>query len=169
MSEERSFLALLHYTGKIKKLASVGIRFSSTEPISVFGSCCSYFSACEVCIDCSSERHRPGGNIPLPEGFSGGDLLIQLAPVAPVVPVIPPCVASPSFAADLHHKDDDGCDLDDNRTFDELVAAVANSPYNVPRGAQISEPEGIEEALGDDEYDEEPVLVTMHNTQEGVN
>ncbi|MED6138785.1 hypothetical protein PIB30_077815 [Stylosanthes scabra] len=36
MSEEKSFLALVHHTGKIKKNSKVGIRFSSEEPISVF-------------------------------------------------------------------------------------------------------------------------------------
>ncbi|MED6122468.1 hypothetical protein PIB30_040112 [Stylosanthes scabra] len=50
------------------------------------------------------------------------------APVAPVVPVIPPSVASLSFAADLHREDDNECDLEDNRTFGELVTEVANNP-----------------------------------------
>ncbi|MED6210929.1 hypothetical protein PIB30_068725 [Stylosanthes scabra] len=81
------------------------------------------------------------------------------AQVTPVVQIIPPCVASPSFAADLYNEDDDGCDLGDNRTFGELVADVANNPHNVPRGAQISEPEGIEKALGDDEDDNEPAFI----------
>ncbi|MED6205654.1 hypothetical protein PIB30_019776 [Stylosanthes scabra] len=48
--------------------------------------------------------------------------------VALVVPVIPPFVASPSFTADLHLEDDDECDLEDNRTFGELVTVVANNP-----------------------------------------
>ncbi|MED6121967.1 hypothetical protein PIB30_035205 [Stylosanthes scabra] len=41
-------------------------------------------------------------------------------PIVPVVPVILPCVTSLSFAADLHHENDDGCDLGDNRTFGEV-------------------------------------------------
>ncbi|MED6111712.1 hypothetical protein PIB30_054835, partial [Stylosanthes scabra] len=80
-------------------------------------------------------------------------------PVDTVVPVVPPCVASPSFAADLHNEDGDGCDLGDNRTFGELVATVANSSGTVPRGAQISKPERIEEALRDDEDDEQPEYI----------
>ncbi|MED6172356.1 hypothetical protein PIB30_049376 [Stylosanthes scabra] len=32
MSDQRSFLALVHHTGKIKKNLRVGIRFSSKEP-----------------------------------------------------------------------------------------------------------------------------------------
>ncbi|MED6185116.1 hypothetical protein PIB30_053899 [Stylosanthes scabra] len=36
MSHERSFLVLVHHSGKIKKNSKVGIRFSSEEPISVF-------------------------------------------------------------------------------------------------------------------------------------
>ncbi|MED6164482.1 hypothetical protein PIB30_090517 [Stylosanthes scabra] len=59
------------------------------------------------------------------------------APVASVVPVIPPPVASPSFAADLHDKDDIQCDLEDNRTFGELITVVANNPRTPLRGVQI--------------------------------
>ncbi|MED6121047.1 hypothetical protein PIB30_026388 [Stylosanthes scabra] len=81
------------------------------------------------------------------------------APVAQVVQVIPPCIASPSFMADLHHEDDDECDLGDNRTFGELVAAVTNSSHNVRTRVQISEPEGIEDALGDDEDEEETKFI----------
>ncbi|MED6178324.1 hypothetical protein PIB30_106478, partial [Stylosanthes scabra] len=65
------------------------------------------------------------------------------APVASVVPVIPPCVASPSFVADLHNEDDNGCDLGDNRTFGELVPAVPtiratdDDHYSIPAGQSV--------------------------------
>ncbi|MED6163979.1 hypothetical protein PIB30_085194, partial [Stylosanthes scabra] len=99
-----------------------------------------------------------GGSNPNPTSNQiGGSSSSAL--VAPVVPVIPPCVASSSFAPGLHNEDGDRCDLGDNRTFGELVTVVANSPHNVPMGAQISDPEGIEEALGDDEDDKEPEFV----------
>ncbi|MED6171064.1 hypothetical protein PIB30_037180 [Stylosanthes scabra] len=51
------------------------------------------------------------------------------APAAPVVPVIPP------------------------------FTTVANIQHNVPRRVQISDPEGVEEALCDDEEDEEPKFI----------
>ncbi|MED6200556.1 hypothetical protein PIB30_086361 [Stylosanthes scabra] len=75
----------------------------------------------------------------------------SLAPVAPVVPVIPPPVASPSFAADLHHEDDDQCDLEDNRTFGELICEL----------------EGVEEALCEDEEENEPELIPEDNDDDG--
>ncbi|MED6107456.1 hypothetical protein PIB30_014069 [Stylosanthes scabra] len=77
-------------------------------------------------------------------------------PAAPARPVIPPLIASPSFVADLHRDDDDECDLDDNRTFGELVTAIASNPRTPRMGVQISEPEGVEEALREDEEEEEP-------------
>ncbi|MED6193094.1 hypothetical protein PIB30_015747 [Stylosanthes scabra] len=80
-------------------------------------------------------------------------------PAEPAIPVIPPLVASPSFAADLHPDDDDECDLDDNRTFGELVTAIASNPRSPQIGVQISEPEGVEEALREDEEEEEPELI----------
>ncbi|MED6211148.1 hypothetical protein PIB30_070831 [Stylosanthes scabra] len=67
-----------------------------------------------------------GGSNPIPRSIHIGGSSSP-APVAPVVPVIPPSVASPSFAADLHCEDDDQCDLEDNRTFGELVTVVANN------------------------------------------
>ncbi|MED6148346.1 hypothetical protein PIB30_052365 [Stylosanthes scabra] len=76
-----------------------------------------------------------------------------------VVPIIPPSIASSSFAADLHYEDDGECDLEDNRTFGEIVTAVANNPRIPLRGVQISKPEGVEEVLCDDEEDEEPELI----------
>ncbi|MED6177429.1 hypothetical protein PIB30_097999, partial [Stylosanthes scabra] len=79
---------------------------------------------------------------------TGGSL--SSTPVSPVVPVIPQVVSSHSSATDLHREDDDGFDLGDNRTFGELVTAVANSPHNPSRGVQINEPEGVKEALCDD-------------------
>ncbi|MED6113196.1 hypothetical protein PIB30_068620 [Stylosanthes scabra] len=60
-----------------------------------------------------------GGSNPIPPSVDIGGSSSS-APVAPVVPVIPPPVASPSFAADLHHDYDDQCDLEDNRTFEAL-------------------------------------------------
>ncbi|MED6186521.1 hypothetical protein PIB30_067445 [Stylosanthes scabra] len=147
--------------------------------------CC--FRACEVWVLCGSHRRRLGGYIPLSEGFSevrttelfakledivassGGSNPIpqsvdigvssSSAPVAPVVPGIPPSIASPTFAADLHHDYDDQCDLEDNRTFGELVTAVANIPRTPLMGGQISELEGVEEALREDEKEDEPELV----------
>ncbi|MED6137255.1 hypothetical protein PIB30_063413 [Stylosanthes scabra] len=106
-----------------------------------------------------------GSNSIPTSGQIGG--FLSSAPVAPVVPVIPPCVASPSFAADLHHEDDDDdddddddeCDLGNNCTFGELVTVLANSSRNVPRRGQISNPEGVKEALCEDEEDEEPEFI----------
>ncbi|MED6148554.1 hypothetical protein PIB30_054166 [Stylosanthes scabra] len=73
------------------------------------------------------------GSNPNPtSGHIGGSS--SSAPVAYIVSVLPPSVASPSFAADLHHEYDDECDLGDNCTFGELVAAVANSLHNVHTG-----------------------------------
>ncbi|MED6110850.1 hypothetical protein PIB30_046734 [Stylosanthes scabra] len=60
----------------------------------------------------------------------------------------------------LHREDDDGCDLENNRIFGELVKAVANSPHNMPREIQISEPKGVEETLCDDEEDEKPEFIS---------
>ncbi|MED6144528.1 hypothetical protein PIB30_016375 [Stylosanthes scabra] len=81
------------------------------------------------------------------------------APATPVVPLIPPPIASPSFAADLHREDDDECEVEDNRTFGELVTAVANNSRTPLRGVQISEPEGVEEALCDEEEEDESELI----------
>ncbi|MED6151295.1 hypothetical protein PIB30_081128 [Stylosanthes scabra] len=192
MNEERSFLALVHDTGKIKKNSRVGIGFSSEEPISVFmrssttlaelqntilqklgvtGSkrVSKLFYRAHVAIfsehvkygsfvvqtdaDLKLWRIEPDSSICSHRGSSSS------APVSPVVPVIPPSVSSPSFAADLHREDDDQCDLEDNRTFGELVMAVANNPRTPLRGVQISEPEGVEEALCEDEEEDEPELV----------
>ncbi|MED6170210.1 hypothetical protein PIB30_028725 [Stylosanthes scabra] len=82
-----------------------------------------------------SDADFSGESNPIPTFVHIGGSLSS-APIAPVVPVIPPCVASPSFAADLHHEDDDGCDMGDNRTFGVLVVTVANSPHNVRKGVQ---------------------------------
>ncbi|MED6135881.1 hypothetical protein PIB30_050868 [Stylosanthes scabra] len=90
-------------------------------------------------------------------------------PAAPAGPVIPPLVASPSFAADLHRDDDDEYDLDDNRTFGELVTAVASNPRTPQMGIQISETEGVEEALREDEEEEEPELIADDSDEHDQN
>ncbi|MED6199161.1 hypothetical protein PIB30_073299 [Stylosanthes scabra] len=140
MSDQRSFLALVHHTGKIKRNSRVGIRFSSKEPL--------------VDIVASSD----GSNQHPPSIHIGGSSSLS-PPAEPAIPVIPPLVASPSFAADLHPDDDDECDLDDNRTFGKLVTAIASNPRSPQIGVQISEPEGVEEALREDEEEEEPELI----------
>ncbi|MED6200729.1 hypothetical protein PIB30_088147 [Stylosanthes scabra] len=170
--------------GKIKKNLRVGIRFSSTELISVFVH--------------SSTTHVELQNTILQKiGVAGSKRVAKLFYRAPVS-VVSEHVKYGSFVVQsdtdlevifhcwrdftevritkLYAKLEDvvassggfnpnptsnqiGCDLGDNRTFGELVAAVANSPRNVPRGAHISEPKAIEEALGDDENDEEPEFI----------
>ncbi|MED6205975.1 hypothetical protein PIB30_022718 [Stylosanthes scabra] len=99
-----------------------------------------------------------GGSNPIPPSVDIGGSSSS-APVAPVVPGIPPSITSPSFVADLHHDYDDQCDLEDNCTFGELVTAVANIRRTPLMGGQISEPEGVEEALREDEEEDEPELV----------
>ncbi|MED6222416.1 hypothetical protein PIB30_064227 [Stylosanthes scabra] len=56
-----------------------------------------------------------GSNPNPPSLHIGGSL--SSTPAAPVVPLIPSPFASPSFVADLHHEDDNECELKDNRTF----------------------------------------------------
>ncbi|MED6121258.1 hypothetical protein PIB30_028361 [Stylosanthes scabra] len=98
-----------------------------------------------------SNQHPPSVHI-------GGSSSLP-PPAELAIPVIPLPVASPSFAADLHPDDDDECDLDDNRTFGELVTAIDSNPRSPQIGVQISEPEGVEEVLREDEEDEEPELI----------
>ncbi|MED6160018.1 hypothetical protein PIB30_047558 [Stylosanthes scabra] len=98
-----------------------------------------------------------GGSNPNPtSNRKGGSSSSAL--VAPVIPVIPPCVLVAtvyrSFHLVLHPRR-----LLLTCIMKTLVAAVANSLRTVPRGARISEPKGIEEALGDDEDDEEPEYI----------
>ncbi|MED6115616.1 hypothetical protein PIB30_092396 [Stylosanthes scabra] len=101
-----------------------------------------------------------GGSNPIPPFVHiGGSSSSAPIAVAPVAPVIPPSVASPSFAADLNREDVNRCDLEDNRTFGELMTAVANNPLTPLRGVHISEPEGIEKALSEDGEEDEPELV----------
>ncbi|MED6176424.1 hypothetical protein PIB30_088124 [Stylosanthes scabra] len=168
MGDERSFLSLIHYTGKIKKNSRVGIRFSSKEPISVFlhssttrvelQNTILQKLGCDADLELYAKLEdvvaSSGGSNPNPTSVHIGGSSSS-APVVPVVLVIPRSVASPSFAADLHHEDDDRCDLGDNCTFSELVTTVDNNPHNVFRGVQISDPEGVEGALCDDEKDKE--------------
>ncbi|MED6212077.1 hypothetical protein PIB30_079809, partial [Stylosanthes scabra] len=84
---------------------------------------------------------RSGGSNLIPPSVDIGGSSSS-TPIAPVVPVLPPPVASPSFATNLHHDYDNQCDLEDNRLF-----------------GQITEPEGVEEALCEDEEEDEPELV----------
>ncbi|MED6186741.1 hypothetical protein PIB30_069621 [Stylosanthes scabra] len=198
MGDERSFLAFVHYTGNIKKISRVGIRFSSKESISVFlrssttpvelqntilqklgvasskrvvklfykapvvvvsehvkyGSFVIHSNAdLEVIFHCrrhfsevrTTELYAKledsvasfGESNPIPTSIHIGGSS-SLALVAPFVPVVPPCVASPSFATDLHHE--------------EMMMGVI-------WGVEKSEPEGVEEALCDDEEDKEPEFI----------
>ncbi|MED6224013.1 hypothetical protein PIB30_079673 [Stylosanthes scabra] len=165
MSKEISFFALVHYTGKIKKNSRLGIRFSSTEPINVF-------------VRSSTTVAELQNTILQKLGVTGSKRVAKLFCRAPVV-VVSEHVKYGLFVVQsdidlevIFHCRSDFLEVrttelyvklvkvGDKRTFGELVAAVANSPHNVPRGAQISDPEGIEEALGDDdEDDEEPEFI----------
>ncbi|MED6131809.1 hypothetical protein PIB30_013291 [Stylosanthes scabra] len=180
MDDKRNFSALVHYTGKIKKNSrKLGATDSKRvaklfycAPVAVVSEHVNYGSFVvqsdadlEVIFHCRKDFPElvdfiasSGGSNPNPtSGHIGSSSSSAL--VTPVVPVIPPCVVSPSFTANLHHEDDVGCDLGENRTFGELVAVVANSPQNVHTGVHISEPEGIEEALRDDEDEEKPEII----------
>ncbi|MED6174099.1 hypothetical protein PIB30_065699 [Stylosanthes scabra] len=210
MSDERSFLVLVHHFGKIKKNSKVGIRFGSEEPISVFMRSSTTFAelqniilqklgvarskrisklfyrapvavlsehvkygsfvvqtdvdlevifhsrrnfsevrTTELFVKLEDIVTSSGGSNPIPPSVDIGGSSSS-APVAPVVPVIPQPVASPSFTANLHHDYDDQCDLEDNRTFGELATT-------------ITEPEGVEEALCEDEEENELELVPEDN------
>ncbi|MED6158568.1 hypothetical protein PIB30_033890 [Stylosanthes scabra] len=69
-------------------------------------------------------------------------------------------VASPSFDVNLPQGNDDGCDFDDNRSFGELVVAIAAAPQPPSPCMGHVEPKPlVEEALRCDGSDEEPVMI----------
>ncbi|MED6118170.1 hypothetical protein PIB30_000150 [Stylosanthes scabra] len=207
MDDQRSFLAFVHHTGKIKKNSRVGIRFSSKEPVSVFlrtlttlaelqniilqkfgvansKRVSKLFYRAPVVVVSEHVQDFPevrttelyaklvdivassDGSNQHPQSIHIGGSSSLPPPAAPAGPVIPPLVASPSFAADLHRDDDDEYDLDDNRAFGELVTAVASNPRTPRMGIQISEPEGVEEALREDEEEEEPELIADDSNED---
>ncbi|MED6167906.1 hypothetical protein PIB30_007221 [Stylosanthes scabra] len=169
MGDQRSFLALVHHTGKIKKTRELELDLAARnpDPVAVVSEHVQYSpfiintdDDLEVIFHCrrdflevrTTELYAKlvdivaisnGSNQHPPSIHIGGSSSLP-PPAAPAGPVIPPLVASPSFAADLLRDDDDEYDLDDNRTFGELVTAVASNPRTPRMGIQISEPEGVE-------------------------
>ncbi|MED6164978.1 hypothetical protein PIB30_095342 [Stylosanthes scabra] len=87
-------------------------------------------------------------------------------------------VASSSFDVNLPQDDEHACDLGDNRSFGELVVAMAWTPQPPsPQSCHASPNPHVEEALQCNDFDEEPALIegdsdddegTIH-TARGVN
>ncbi|MED6209233.1 hypothetical protein PIB30_052757 [Stylosanthes scabra] len=168
-----SFLALVHHNGKIKKRISEGVRFKCDCPTNVFISGGTSLADLQATIErrlgldarkrVSHIFYRVLVAVQFPE-VRTTELYVEIADVGacsggsnlhPQPVHIGPTHCPPDVGGN-----DDGCDFDDNRSFGELVVAIAASPQPpYPRMGHVEPEPLVEEALRCDGSEEEPVMI----------
>ncbi|MED6162223.1 hypothetical protein PIB30_068387, partial [Stylosanthes scabra] len=118
----------------------------------------------ELYVEIADVGASSGGSNPHPQSVHVGPTHCPPAVGSPIMA----CVASPSFDVNLPQDNDDKCDLDDNRSFDEHSVTMAATPQ--PPSPQIChanlEPLA-EDALRCNDSDEEPALIEGDSDYDG--